>query len=47
MRGRTWKLVIYIFLVGFILNLAGIVSHAGKRGSCAQAWSKLAPYRPQ
>ena len=27
MRGRTWKLVIYIFLVGFILNLAGIVSH--------------------
>jgi putative spermidine/putrescine transport system permease protein len=27
MRGRTWKLVIYIFLLGFILNLAGIVSH--------------------
>src|SRR5215831_1791175 len=27
MRNRTWKLVIYIFLLGFILNLAGIVSH--------------------
>ena len=27
MRGRSWKLVIYILLLGFILNLAGIVSH--------------------
>ena len=27
MRGRMWKLAIYIFLLGFILNLLGIVSH--------------------
>src|ERR1044072_2557161 len=26
-RGRTWQLVIYVCLLGFILNLAGIVSH--------------------
>src|SRR5215831_4090898 len=27
MRGHLWKLAIYIFLLGFLLNLAGIVSH--------------------
>ncbi|MET4799312.1 ABC transporter permease subunit [Bradyrhizobium sp. LB11.1] len=27
MRGRLWKLAIYLFLLGFILNLLGIVSH--------------------
>ena len=27
MRGRMWKLAIYIFLLGFILNLLGIVGH--------------------
>ena len=27
MRGRRWKLAIYVFLLGFIINLAGIVSH--------------------
>src|SRR4029078_8171332 len=26
-RGRIWQLVIYVCLLGFILNLAGIVSH--------------------
>ena len=26
-RGRLWKLAIYLFLLGFILNLLGIVSH--------------------
>src|SRR4029079_3657863 len=27
MRGRMWKLAIYLFLLGFILNLLGIVTH--------------------
>src|SRR6476620_12321974 len=27
MRGRMWKLAIYLFLLGFILNLVGIVTH--------------------
>jgi putative spermidine/putrescine transport system permease protein len=27
MRGRMWRLAIYIFLLGFILNLLGIVGH--------------------
>jgi len=27
MRGRMWKLAIYMFLLGFIINLLGIVSH--------------------
>jgi putative spermidine/putrescine transport system permease protein len=27
MRGHLWKLAIYIFLLGFIINLLGIVSH--------------------
>ncbi|MBN8956518.1 MAG: ABC transporter permease subunit [Rhizobiales bacterium] len=27
LRGRMWKLAIYLFLLGFILNLVGIVSH--------------------
>ena len=26
-RGRLWKLAIYLFLLGFILNLLGIVWH--------------------
>jgi putative spermidine/putrescine transport system permease protein len=27
MRGRMWRLAIYVFVLGFILNLLGIVSH--------------------
>src|SRR6516165_1392479 len=27
MRARKWKLAIYVFLLGFIINLLGIVSH--------------------
>ena len=27
MRGRMWRLALYLFIVGFILNMLGIVSH--------------------
>jgi len=27
MRGRLWNLALYMFVLGFILNLLGIVSH--------------------
>ena len=27
MRGRLWGLAVYMFVLGFILNLLGIVSH--------------------
>ena len=27
MRGRLWTLALYLFVLGFILNLLGIVSH--------------------
>ena len=27
MRGRLWHLALYIFVLGFILNLLGIVTH--------------------
>jgi hypothetical protein len=26
-RGRLWGLALYLFVLGFILNLLGIVSH--------------------
>lgn len=29
MRGRLWGLALYLFVLGFILNLLGIVSHVG------------------
>jgi len=29
MRELKWKLAIYIFLLGFIMNLLGIVAHVG------------------
>ena len=27
MRGRLWNLALYLFILGFILNMMGIVSH--------------------
>src|SRR5262249_48844058 len=27
MRGRLWSLALYLFILGFVLNLAGIVTH--------------------
>ena len=27
MRGKMWRLALYLFIVGFILNMLGIVTH--------------------
>jgi len=27
MRGRLWRLAVWLFVVGFVLNLVGIVGH--------------------
>ena len=27
MRGRLWSLALYLFVLGFIVNLLGIVTH--------------------
>ena len=37
MRGRVWRLVVFVFIVGFTLNLVGIVSHVAV-SSLARRW---------
>src|SRR5439155_1737405 len=37
MRGRVWQLVVFVFIVGFTLNLVGIVSHVAV-SSLARRW---------
>src|SRR6267143_624153 len=37
MRGRLWRLALYLFVLGFILNLLGIVSHV-MVSSFAKRW---------
>ena len=37
MRGRVWPLCVYLFVVGFVLNLIGIVGHVAL-SSFAKSW---------
>src|SRR4029079_12165428 len=42
-RGRIWQLVIYVCLLGFILNLAGIVSHVVVSAFARRCFGKPLP----